>query len=444
MASQDETYDGSNLKDTEYDFPLPLLDKAQVTTLKSADQPKYNEDLAKVTSQAMNAEAADRASADAAEAKAREEADKELDNTKVNGKKVVGSSSNIVVTDLADAPSDDTFDNDLPLLMSTKHQGITRFTAAVSNDDDATVQGGIKTSIYGVTSLRPGGVLTETLADKAVTADKLADNAVTSDKLASDVSDTIGAAVTVPSTDAPGKNALDSDLFETQEVNGQTGVTLKAGAITNEYVGEGAIASGNLRQSTGYSSAFLLRKHENDGLFVSRYHIPVGSIDRTNLSYSNIYNYISSYANLCLATFIPSRFYPYTNQVNSFTYDAPNDNITSVTERYNLVSFGILSLILVQAIVVFANAGDAYVTLTKDKAWPSSGYRGVTNLQPTDFSPFLIAEGPDNPSAVSTTLAHDETNGFRLQLHSDAAGSYECEYVLGNIDKNLFTNPFTW
>lgn len=378
MASQDEVYDGSNLKDTEYDFPLPLLDKAQVTTLKSADQPKYNEDLAKVTSQAMNAEAADRASADAAEAKAREEADA------VEAK----------AREEADAAE-----------AQARKEADDKLQAAVTAEE---------------------------------TARKAADA-----QLTTDITDAVSAAVTVPSADAPGKNALDSDLFETQEVNGQTGVTLKAGAITNEYVGEGAIDYKNIQAPTDFYPIINARSrvYSNPSYLRAAQLFCRGV---TGNAYSIIAYGESVDSTRAVLAEIPYVAFPYTNKVSTFTYDAPNDNITSVTERYNLVSFGILSLILVQAIVVFANAGDAYVTLTKGKAWPSDGYRGVTDAQPTDFSPFLIAEGPDNPSAVSTTLAHDDTNGFRLQLHSDAAGSYECEYVLGNIDKNLFTNPFRW
>lgn len=373
------TYDGSNLKQTEYDFPKPLLDKADVTTTKAADQPVYNSDLAKVTNQAINAEQDAREQADAAEQEAREQADSKLEASKVEG--------------IAN--------------------GTTR---AINLGSDFAASG---TDIA--------------IADKAITTAKLAD----------DVNETIGTAVTAPSTTTTTPNMLDTDIFETQEVDGQTRVTLKAGVITNKYLKNGSVSYNKLAGQANAVNPIIIGALNKFSRRLNSKGVVICGQNSQGMA-ADLYGYNDNIvsANAIVAE-IPKSFFSCTNNVSTFSYNTPTTGITSLVERYNLVSFGVLSLILVQAVVTYSDAADAYVTLTKDKVW-TTGYKGVTNAQPTDFAPFLLAEAPTNPSAVTTSLVHDDTNGYRLQLHADTAGEYTCEYVLGNIDSNLFIKRFEW
>lgn len=321
--------DGSDLKITEYDFPKPLLEKANVQTIESADQPTYNDDLAKVTSQALNHEESQRKAADNAEAGARSSEDasirRDLTNFQVN-------------------------------------------------------------------------------------------------------------AVTKPNVDgSPTANMLDTDMFESVEVNGETGVAMKANGITNEYLANDSVTERNtnhlmvdLADST-YNFDYEAGDRLSAGVYVT-----VDNVLKLVRVYTKDGNsHQISLWNVPRAA-LAKNVLPYSQVVNSFTYQTPTAGVSRITELYNLIDFGTLQLIVASASVTMTAAGNAFMTVNTGKVW-SDRYGGTTTNPPSSLRLFLVAESPENPTSVTSGLVYDQSNGYRVQMHANAAGTFRCTYLLGNI-----------
>lgn len=378
------------MKETEYDFPQELLDAAQVARSKRhAEQPKYNDDLAKVVARADISESEARKAADASERQQSRQEYETLQRGKVNA---IGNANNFG-----------------------------KAFAAVAQD-------GTPNGNAGYVGIADGGITKRMLATDAMP----------------------DSVVTVPDAANPGQNALDSDLFEVQEVNGEKGVTLKNGAITDEYMANAKVngISGSVDLSVNdfwsYENNIYLRKG-----FVK-------DVDAAGEGFGRIEDapnrdYVIS-KGLVIQLFdkavskrqLVNSVLPYTNSVNSFQYSTPTSGVGSITERFNLVDFGILSIIIAQATVSFTAAGTAFMTISKDKVFPSSGYKGVVDAAPSTFQPFLIAESPANPTQVTSGLAHDDSNGYRMQMQASASGTYVMTYVLGTIASERLAAPWKW
>lgn len=402
--------DAVPMKETEYDFPQELLDAAKVARAeRRADQPKYNDDLAKVVARADISEAEARKASDKAERQLSRQEYDTLQRGKVNA---VGQANN--------------------------------FGKAFA----AVTQEGVPNENAGYVGIADGGITKRMLATDAMP----------------------DSVVTVPDAANPGQNALDSDIFEVQEVNGNTGVTLKQGAITGEYVGEKAITSDKIVENLGLTKIAKLDRYRGVEF------VPVSSFENADesaeIAFSSrenaiaigvrvkrplvasgvngevsgigIANWISLLDKGIKREKISDDVLPYTPSVNSFQYSTPAANVGAITERFNLVDFGILSIIIAQALVTFTAAGTAFMTISKDKVFPASGYKGVVDAAPSTFQPFLIAESPVNPTLVTSGLTHDESNGYRMQMQASAAGTYTMTYVLGTIDSDRLITPWSW
>lgn len=395
--------DAVPMKETEYDFPQELLDQAQVArSERHAEQPKYNDDLAKVVARADISESEARKAADAAERQQSRQEYETLQRGKVNA---IGNANNFG-----------------------------KAFAAVAQD-------GTPNENAGYVGIADGGITKRMLATDAMP----------------------DSVVTIPDAANPGQNALDSDLFEVQEVNGEKGVTLKNGAITDEYLREGSISPDKIA-----SPYYVITDYQWSTDDQSYVHVGIPDTDHIlgNDKYQypgiklldplvasdlygaygghRIYNCLRIKTDGIYKDLIKKDALPYTNEVNTFQYSTPASGVGSITERFNLVDFGILSIVIAQATVSFTSAGTAFMTISKDKVFPSSGYKGVVDAAPSTFQPFLIAESPANPTQVTSGLTHDESNGYRMQMQASASGTYVMTYVLGTIAAERLATPWSW
>ena len=468
------------MKDTEYAFPQELLDSADVARAeRTADQPKYNDDLAKVVARANIAEATERE---------RYDKDIQLEIASIVSQVVSNPSNDMPIEVKAELPdgemltakSNPLSPDEFVVIAGDQHIVHIRDGAinadkiadgAVTKDkisDDAVNGDKIADGAITADKIADSAVTNDKIADGAVTKDKIADGAVTKDKIADgsvtkekvDLDSIMGDVVTVPSDESPEKNALDSALFETHGDGGNVSVTLKQKSISNEYIGDGAIdlrnfavkddTNGTIYVNNIYfnmiNAATEFAKHNTrtfNSIFASKDH-PVNQFEADDVpmmvaAKGYDYRYYSA---------VPHWAFPYTNQINTFKNsngETVGANVDYIIENYNLADLGVLQLIVAQVEISAKSIADtvnATINLTQDKIWYGI-YKGVTDSAPKTFQPFLIAESPANPSSVSSSITHD-SSGYHIQVQFTDLSDCTVTYVLGNVAADRITTPFKW
>lgn len=377
------------MKDTEYAFPQELLDSAGVARAeRTADQPKYNDDLAKVVARANIAEATEREGHD----------------------KAIQFEIASIVSQVVSHPS-----YDMPIEVEVELPDGKMHTAKsnpLSPDEFVVIAGD-----QHIVHIRDGAITADKIADGAVTKDKISDDAVNGDKIAD-------GAVT---KDKIADGAIDLRNFPIVGY-GYNQDTIYVNNITNEMTT--AAIEFDAHHTRTYNPVFASSNYPANLDEVNKLPRLVDAKNNYNRYFSTVPNWV----------------FPYTNQINNFNAEKPSANVRSIVEKYNLADLGVLQLIVAQELISFSASGDvtATIDLTTDKIWHAP-YKGVTDSAPRTFQPFLIAESPDNPSSVSSSITHD-SSGYHIQVNAtkDASRSLALTYVLGNIASDRIETPFKW